>query len=157
MHEDRQGVHSHRNGGRLVAVLLLEGLQLDVLHLAAHRAEVGGTFGQRRRRGGGTGGLDLDVHVRVEALVLFGPHGHQVGQGIGADAGKVARYTAGLLVIRKGRIDCGNRTGGAHACGDESQCRHQTLEFHALLLEQDRFDGSGASIVRPHEDSMTRM
>ncbi|MNF84506.1 hypothetical protein D3C84_668740 [compost metagenome] len=155
MHEDRQGVDGHRNGGRLVAVLLFEGLQLDVLHLAAHRAQVGGAFGQSRRRGGRTGGLDLDVHVRVLALVRLGPQGHQVGQGVGTYAGEVAGNTSGFLVGRDGRVDSGNRAGGSDTGGDEGQGRHQTLQFHALLLSRTRgLNATGASIERPYDHSM---
>ncbi|MCY1174995.1 hypothetical protein D9M73_152150 [compost metagenome] len=134
MHEDRQGVHGHRDGSRLVAVLLLEGLQLDVLHLAAHRAEVGGAFGQRGWRGGGAGSLNLDVYVRIFLLVGLGPQGHQVRQGIGTDAGEVARHTGGLGVGRDRRIDSGYRVGGCNASGGKGKGRHQTLQFHALLL-----------------------
>ncbi len=99
MHIDRQSINRDRNRQRLVTVLLFKGLKLLVLHLAAHRAEVGGAFGQGRRCGGGTGGLDLDVHVGIEALELFSPQGHQVGQGIGTDTGNVTGYTTGTAVF----------------------------------------------------------
>ncbi|MNT46947.1 hypothetical protein D3C72_1836230 [compost metagenome] len=134
MHEYGQGVDGNRDGGWLVAVLLFERLQLDVLHLAAHRAEVGGAFGQRGWRGGGAGSLDLDVYVRIFLLVGLGPQSHQVGEGVRTDAGEVARNTSGLGVGRDRRIDSGYRVGGCNASGGKGEGRHQTLQFHALLL-----------------------
>ena len=134
VHEDRQGINSNRDCGWLVAILLLERLQLDVLHLAAHRAQVSGAFSQCRRCGGGTGSLNLNVHVRVFFFVGFSPQGHQVGQGIGTDAGEVARHACGFDVSRNSRVNSGNRISGGNASGGKRQGRHQTLQFHALLL-----------------------
>src|SRR5690606_13317424 len=51
VHEHGERVDGHGDGQRLVAELLLEGLDFLVLHVAAHRTEVGGAFGQCRRRG----------------------------------------------------------------------------------------------------------
>src|SRR5690606_19075891 len=144
VHEHGQGVDGHRNGGGLVAVFLLEGLDLTVLHRTAHWPHIGGAFGQRGWRSGGTGGLDLDVYVGVVLLELFCPQGHQVGQRVGADAGQVARYTGGLFIGRQSRVDGGYSRYGAYASGGESQGRHQTLQFHALLLADSVVsDGTG--------------
>ena len=44
---------------------------------------------------------------------------------------------------------------GSDASGGKGQGRHQTLQFHALLLAGRGCDGTGPSICRPHEDSMT--
>ncbi|MNE48774.1 hypothetical protein D3C80_1432590 [compost metagenome] len=134
VHEHGQGIHGNRNSSWLVAILLFEGSQFGVLHLAAHRAQVGGAFGQRRWRGGGASSLDLDIYVRVFLLVGLGPQGHQVCQGIGTNAGQIARYASGLGIARDSRVDSGNRVGGRNASGDKGHCRHQTLQFHALLL-----------------------
>ncbi|MCY1243715.1 hypothetical protein D9M72_567420 [compost metagenome] len=134
MYEYGQGIHGNRNSGWLVTVFGFEGLQLVVLHLATHRAQVSGAFGQRRWRGRRTGGLNLDVYVRVFFFVVLSPEGHEVGQGIGADAGQVARHTSGLGVARDSRVNSGNRVGSRNASSDKSHCRHQTLQFHALLL-----------------------
>ena len=68
--EDRERVDRRRICGRLVAVLLLELVDLGGLHLAGHRAELGGAGDQRRRRGRGALALDLDLDVRVDFLNL---------------------------------------------------------------------------------------
>ena len=135
VHEHGQGIHGYRDSGRLVAVLLLEGSQFVVFHFAAHRAQVSGAFSNRRRRGRRTGSLNLDVYVRVFFFVRLSPQGHQVRQGVGTNAGQVARHTSGLHVGLNSRVNTsGNRIGSCNACGDKSQGRHHTLQFHALLL-----------------------
>ncbi len=144
VHEHGQGIHSHRDSGWLVAVLLLEGRQFGVLHFAAHRAQVRGAFSQRRRCSGGAGSLNLNVDVRVFLFVGLSPQGHQVSQGVGTNAGQVARDTGGLGVSRNCRVNTsGHRVGGRNASSDKSHCRHQTLQFHALLLA-DRDSWIGA-------------
>ena len=134
MCEDSQGIDSNRNSGRLVAIALFEGLDFAVLHHAAHRRQVGGTFGQSRRRSGGTSGLNLYVDVRVQALKFFGPQSHHVGQSVRTNAGKVAGYTANALVVFQGRINGGKAGAGNQAGSSEGHGSEQALEFHVILL-----------------------
>ncbi len=131
--EHRQGIDRDADGGRLVAVALLERLFLAGLHGAAHGAKLGDAFGQRGRRGRGTGGLDLHVDVGVHALKFFGPQGHHVGQGIRADRGQVARDAAGRSVIRQIFIHTGSQgADGKQGCCGESDYTSQFVEFHPI-------------------------
>ena len=129
--EHGQRVDRHLHLGRLVAVLLLEGVDFLGLHLAAHRAELRGAFDQGRRRGRGTLALDLDVDVRIGLLEALRPQGHQVVERVGADRIQVSGNSADRLVFRQRGIEvgsCGERgKRRKHGAGETNGCR---FHFH---------------------------
>ena len=109
MHKNSQRVDGDRNRRGLVAVLVFESFDFVVFHLATHRPHIGGALGQRGRRSGRTGGLNLNVYVGVGALELFRPECHQVGKRVGAHAREIAGNTAGAFVRAQGRIKVGRQ------------------------------------------------
>ena len=131
--EHGQGIDGDADGGRLVAVALLECLLFTGLHGAAHGAKLGDALGQGSRCGGRTGGLDLHVDVGIHALKFFGPQGHHVGQGVRADRGQVARDAAGRCVFRQVFIHTGSQSADRkQGCCGESDDTSQFVEFHPI-------------------------
>ena len=111
-------------------------LDFLVFHLAAHGPEVGRALGQCRRRGGRTGGLDLDVDVGILALVLLGPQGHEIGQGIRTDSGQVPGNATGALIIRQSRVDPGFCMGDTvYSDSNRQRCasRNTSQQIHWLI------------------------
>jgi len=83
--------------------------------------------------------FNLDVDVGVLLAEAFGPEGHQIVEGVGADAVQVAGNPFGLCVPFQARVDAdvfSQRRGRAH--GDQSGRGHQPFLakyfFHADLL-----------------------
>src|SRR5882724_1720223 len=98
VHEHPERVDRRADLGRLVAVLLLELIDLGPLHRARHRPQLGGAGDEGRRRRRGPLAFDLDLRVRVELRERLGPEGHHVVERVGADAVDVATHAAGWLV-----------------------------------------------------------
>jgi hypothetical protein len=148
MDVDRQGVHRHPDARGLVAELLLEGVDLAGLHLAAHGPELGRVLDQRRRGGRGALALDLDTHAGVDLPELLGPEGHQVVEGVGADGGEGARNAADPRVGRQLGIhldDAGRarRSGGGRRRSFR-RCRGRSRRLLRAVLR--------AAATRPEGD-----
>ena len=96
VHEDGEHVDRRGQNRRWIAVLGLEGVDLRRLPLTAHGAERARALDQGRRRGGRALAFDPLLHAGIELLEAFGPVGHEIVHGVGADAlqrpGDLARH-----------------------------------------------------------------
>ena len=77
----------------------------NLLHGAAHWAELSSAFDQGWRSRGGAFAFDLDVHIWVGFLESFGPEGHEVVQGIRTDGIEVAGNAADRFVGGDGVVN----------------------------------------------------
>ena len=141
--EDGESIDGDGDLGRLVAELTGEASDFGGLHLAAHRANLGGTGGESNRGGARTLTFNLDVDVGVLGLESFAPESHEVIKGVGTDRVQVTRDAGGNSVIRELGVNgddiSGGRgsglggsdsrregeqreglEGGVHVCGNES-------------------------------------
>ena len=105
VHEDRERVDSHRNGGRLVAVATFEGSDFRSLHDSAHRAGLSNTRGECRNRGRRALAFDLNLNVGVANLESFSPEGHQIIERVRAHRVQVTGNSGSNLIVRKLSID----------------------------------------------------
>ena len=132
MHKHSQCVDRYRDCSRLVAVLVLESLDLIILHLAAHRPHVRGAFRQRGWRSGRAGRLDLDIDVGIEAFELFRPQSHEIRQRVRTDTGEVAGNTAGHGIFGQTSINIIGSQGSCAAQPAKEQCKwyNRFNQFH---------------------------
>src|SRR2546427_9546288 len=128
--EHGEGVDRGADRRRLVAVLLLELVDLGPLHRAGYRAELSGARDQRRRRRGRALALDLDLGVGVKLVERLSPERHEVVERVRADARDVAADSADRLVRRERRVGLwGSRRERQGPAGrdDYRQPRHAYL------------------------------
>src|SRR6266446_1914653 len=134
VHEHGERVHRRADRRGLVAVLLLERVDFRALHLARHRPELRGAADERGRRRRRALALDLDLGVGIKLLEALRPVGHEVVEGIRADARDVAAHAAHRLVGREVRIELRLADGRAsrHRQRGHGQ-RHHGLHRHRVV------------------------
>lgn len=127
-----QGIHGHFDLGRLVAKFLFEGVDLFLLHLTAHRAELAGAADEGWRSGGGAFAFDLNVYIRILGFETLSPKGHEVVKRIGTDGDEISRDTADLFVFRDGGVHFST----VGECGEAKGNEKRRLDLHAVNWNQ---------------------
>src|SRR5882724_1633746 len=159
VHEHAERVDRRADLGRLVAVLLLELIDLGSLHRARNRPELSRPRDQGRWRRRGPLPLDLDLGIRIELAERLGPECHHVVERVGTDAVDVAADTAGGLVRRQGRVELHQAGRQRQAPSDHDGHRqgHRAYVLHPLISSCRVRANGRAPMLRRHKGDVTNV